>query len=191
MLPSLEPAAQALDRRRVALLMIDLQYTTVATVFEPARVLRNAQLLLRLAEVLAIPVALTTQYAKGLGNIHPEIARLSKGTPVFDKAAFGCFADPNFSRYLHEQAPRANTLLLAGIESHSCVAQTALGGLAAGYTIHVAADAVSSRTLDNWQIGLKRMERAGAILSSTEMMVYELLGRAGTPEFQTMLPLIK
>lgn len=186
-----DAAAQTLDRRTVALLAIDLQYTLLATIFESDRVLRNAELLLRLAEVIGIPVILTTQYSKALGNAHPEIVRLARGVQPFDKSNFGCFGDPRFLRYLREQAPRANTLLVAGIESHICVTQTALGAMAAGYVVHVAADATSSRTLDNWQIGLKRMERAGAVLSSTEMMVYELLGRAETPEFRTMLPLIK
>jgi nicotinamidase-related amidase len=88
-------------------------------------------------------------------------------------------------------APRAHTLLVAGIETHICVTQTVLGAIAAGYLVHVAADATSSRTAENWQIGLKRMERAGAVISSTEMMVYELLARSDTPEFKALLPLIK
>jgi nicotinamidase-related amidase len=82
-------------------------------------------------------------------------------------------------------------LLVAGVDSHICVAQTALGALDAGFLVHVASDATSSRSSENWQAGLKRMERAGAVISSTEMMIYELLGQSGTWEFKTMLPLLK
>ena len=81
--------------------------------------------------------------------------------------------------------------MVAGIESHICVAQTVLGAIEAGYEVHVASDAVSSRTEENRRIGLARMERAGALLSSAEMAVYELLGRSDTPAFKTMLPYLK
>jgi nicotinamidase-related amidase len=184
-------AAQLLKRANSALLLVDLQYRLVSAVYEPERVIRNTVLLLRLAEVLRIPTILTTQNAKRLGNIHPEIVRTVKDAEVFDKITFGCFADPDFAGYLQTRAPRANTLLIVGIESHICVAQTALGALDTGYLVHVPGDAVSSRSAANWQLGLGRMERAGAVISSTEMMVYELLGQAGTPEFRAVLPLLK
>lgn len=180
-----------LDPEAVALLVIDMQYTLVRALFEPERVIKNAQLLLRLAQTLRLPTFVTTQYAKGLGNTHPEITRFAEGIPVFDKTSFGCFGDPNFHRRLKEHTPGANTLLVAGIESHICVTQTVLGALDAGYLVHVAADATSSRSFENWQIGLKRMERGGATISSTEMMVYELLGRSDTREFQALLPLLR
>ncbi|HEV2383119.1 MAG TPA: isochorismatase family protein [Terriglobia bacterium] len=186
-----DPKAELLDRTKVALVLIDLQYRLLATVHEQQRVLSNCSLLLRLARVLELPVILTTQYAGGLGNIHPEILNLIDGVRPFDKLSFGCFGDANFPRHLASEAPQANTLLLAGVESHICVAQTALGAIAAGYLVHVAADAVSSRSLANWQSGLERMERAGAVMVSTEMAAYELLGRAGTPEFKAMLPRLK
>lgn len=183
--------AQLLDRTRVAVLLIDLQYQLLSTVFEPERVLRNAQRLLRLAGALGLPLVLTTQDARGLGNIHADILRLARDKQPFDKTSFGCFADEGFRRHLKAQAPEATTVLLAGIESHIGVTQTALGGLSAGYIVHVAADATSSRTFENWQIGLNRMERAGAVISSTEMTIYELLGRTGTPEFNSVLPLLR
>lgn len=191
MLADLNGRARLLDRKMVALVPIDLQYKLLATIFEPERVLRNARLLLRLAEVLEMPTILTTQYANGLGKIHPEIAHVADGLEPFDKTSFGCFGETHFLAHLRERAPSSTTLLLCGIESHICVAQTALGAIENGYRVHVAADAVSSRSPANWQVGLERMERAGAVISSTEMMVYELLGRAGTPEFKAMLPLLK
>jgi nicotinamidase-related amidase len=83
------------------------------------------------------------------------------------------------------------TALLCGMETHICVMQTALGALREGYLVHVASDAVSSRTELNWRIGLDRMRAAGAILSSTEMMIYELLRSSGAPAFRELLPYLK
>jgi len=83
------------------------------------------------------------------------------------------------------------TVLLCGMESHICVAQTALGALREGYVAHVASDAVSSRTEWNWQVGLERMRAAGAVISSTEMMIYELLRASGTVAFKEMLQHLK
>ena len=80
---------------------------------------------------------------------------------------------------------------MAGIETHICVAQTVLGALAAGYGVHVASDATSSRSAANVQIGLERMRAAGAVISSTEMAIYELLGRSDREEFKQMLPYLK
>jgi len=185
------PHARLLDRASVALVVLDLQAKLVPATFEPERVVRNAQILLRLAETLKIPVILTAQYTKGLGNILQEITQYAPGVQPFEKTSFGCFGESNFREHLRGRAPAARALLVAGVESHICVVQTVLGALEAGYLVHVAADAVSSRTRENWQIGLNRMERAGAVISSTEMIVYELLGKSGTPEFKVILPLLK
>lgn len=180
-----------LRRETSVMLAVDLQYSLLSVIYEAEQVIRNSTLLLRSAEIMGVPRLLTTQYAKGLGNLHREIDRLRDGVPVLDKSNFSCFAVPGFLTTLASMAPHADTLLIFGVESHICVAQTALGALEAGLQVHVAADAVSSRTPENWQVGLKRMERAGAVISSTEMMVFELLGRAGTPEFRAIHPLVK
>ena len=176
---------------KTALLMIDVQYGLLPAMFEPERVLANCTILLRLAQVLRLPVIATTQYQAGLGPVHPALARWLGEAPPFDKSSFNCFGDPEFARHLQDLAPGANTLLLAGIESHICVLQTAAGAQAAGYLVHVASDAVSSRTPANWQLGLERMNRSGVTLSSAEMAAYELLERAGTPEFKLMQPVLK
>ena len=107
---------------------------------------------------------------------------------------FGCFASNEFCSTLKTLPGNRNTLLLCGMESHICVMQTALGALNAGYLVHVASDAVSSRSEWNWNIGLRRMEAAGAVISSTEMMMYELMqsvrnrglqGDAAAPEMKS------
>ena len=187
-----DPSSPLLLRRETSVMLaVDLQYSLLSVIYEADRVIRNAALLLRSAEIMRVPRLLTTQYAKGLGNLHREIARLRDSAPVLDKSNFSCFGAPGFLPALGAIAPQADTLLILGVESHICVTQTALGALEAGLQVHVAADAVSSRTSENWQSGLKRMERAGVVISSTEMMVFELLGRAGTPEFRAIHPLIK
>jgi nicotinamidase-related amidase len=184
-------ASRILDHTSCALVIVDPQTKLMPAILEADRVIKNCVLLLRLGQTLSIPTVVTTQYAQGLGPLVPEIACAVPGIVPLDKTSFGCFGDENFVAHLKEVASGRNTLLVAGVESHVCVAQTVLAALNAGYTVHVARDATSSRTRENWKAGLHRMDRAGAILSSTEMTIYELLGKSGTLEFKAMLPLLK
>jgi nicotinamidase-related amidase len=128
---------------------------------------------------------------KGLGNTVPEVAALLPDTPSVDKLMFSCFGSDVFCTLLKRLPGQRTTVLLCGMETHICVMQTALGALREGYLVHVASDAVSSRTELNWRIGLDRMRGAGAILSSTEMMIYELLRSSGAPAFKELLPYLK
>jgi isochorismate hydrolase len=154
-------------------------------------ILRNTRMLIHLATILQVPTLLTTQYARGLGPTVPEIAELLPGATPFDKMEFGCFGNHEFHSALRTLPGHRTTILLCGVESHICVMQTALGALENGYMVHVASDAVGSRTDLNWRLGLERMESAGCVISSTEMMMYELLRRSGTAQFKEMLPFIK
>ncbi len=153
--------------------------------------MKNSQLLIRLAGILKIPRLMTVQYSKGLGNTVPEIASLLPEAQAIDKQIFSCFGSDVFCSVLKRQPGNRNTLLLCGMESHICVMQTALAALREGYIVHVASDAVSSRTEWNWKIGLERMKTAGAIISSTEMMMYELLKSSGSEGFKELLPYLK
>ena len=184
-----DAAAELLSPERAALVVVDLQEKLLPIVLEPERVVAGARTLLRLASVLELPVVMTTQYRKRLGEIVPEVRELASGVEPIDKMAFGCFGSREFERRLRELG--RDQLLVAGIESHICVTQTALGALAAGYRVHVMSDAVSSRSDENRRIGLGRMERAGALVSSVEMAAYELLGRADSAAFKQMLPHFK
>lgn len=187
-----ELARCPLEAQDCALVVVDIQEKLLPPIHEKERMVRNSQLLLRLAAILHIPVLATTQYAKGLGAIVPEIASLlPAGTAPLDKLEFGCFANDGFCAAVKALPGQRNTLLVCGMESHICVMQTALGALRAGYLVHVAADAVSSRSELNWKIGLKRMKTAGALISSTEMIIYELLRASGTPAFKEMLKHLK
>ena len=186
-----ETARQRLRRQDCALVVIDIQEKLLPPIHERERLVRNAQLLLRLAQILDLPIVATTQYARGLGGVVPEIASLLPAQAASDKLEFSCFNDQTFCGAVKDCAKNRNTLLLCGMETHICVMQTALGALDAGYLVHVAADAVGSRSEFNWKIGLERMREAGALISSTETIIYELLGGSGTPEFKQMLPYLK
>jgi len=179
-----------LARERAMLVVVDLQTKLVPAVVDHERLVKNGVLLLRLARALELPVVLTTQYRKGLGPALPEVLAEAPGIEPVDKVSFGCFGDERFRDRLRSLAGR-DQLLVAGVESHICVAQTVLGALETGYQVHVASDAVSSRSEDNHRVGLARMERAGALLSSTEMAAYELLERSDGEAFKKMLPYFK
>lgn len=179
-----------LDTARAALVVVDLQERLLPAIFERERVLKNTLLLMKAAELLAVPVLLTTQYRKGLGEIAPEVRAAAPAAEPLDKLSFGCFGDEAFRERLRGLGGR-DQLLVTGIESHICVTQTVLGALEQGYQVHVASDAVSSRTPANWRVGLTRMERGGALLSSAEMALYELLRRSDGAAFKQLLPLLK
>jgi nicotinamidase-related amidase len=185
-----EAARRLLRPEDCALAVIDIQEKLLPPIFEKERLVRNSQLLLRLANILSLPVLVSTQYVKGLGPTVAEISSLLPGVKAVDKLEFGCFGNSEYCSTVAGLANR-NTLLLCGMEAHICVMQTALGALNQGLNVHVAADAVSSRTELNWKLGLNRMQAAGAVISSTEMMIYELLGKSGTAAFKEMLKHLK
>ncbi len=186
-----EMARRPLDADRCALIVVDIQEKLLPPIFQKDQLVRNSQLLIRLAGILKIPAIVSTQYAKGLGNVVPQIASLLPDAQPIDKQAFSCFGSDVFCSMLKRMPGNRNTVLLCGMESHICVMQTALGALREGYLVHVASDAVSSRTEWNWKIGLERMRAAGAIISSTEMMIYELLRSSGSAGFKELLPHLK
>jgi nicotinamidase-related amidase len=186
-----EIARRPLAAEQCALIVVDIQSKLLPPIWERERLVRNAQLLIRLAGILKIPAIVTTQYAKGLGNTEPEIASLLPDITPIDKVMFSCFGSDVFCSMLKRMPGQRTTVLLCGMETHICVMQTALGALREGYVVHVASDAVSSRAEWNWRVGLDRMRAAGAVISSTEMMTYELLRSSGSPAFKEMLPYLK
>jgi nicotinamidase-related amidase len=186
-----EIARRPLEADRCALLVVDIQEKLLPPIFHREQLVRNAKLLIRMGSVLKIPAIVSTQYAKGLGGTVPEVASLLPETEAIDKSLFSCFGSDAFCTLLKRLPGSRNTLLLCGMESHICVMQTALAALREGYLVHVASDAVSSRTEWNWKIGLDRMRAAGAVISSTEMMIYELMRSSASEAFKEMLPHLK
>jgi nicotinamidase-related amidase len=186
-----EIARRPLEAERCALVVIDIQEKLLPPIFQKEDLVRNVQLLIRAAGILKIPALVSTQYAKGLGTTVPEVASLLSGTEAVDKTLFSCFGSDVFCSVLKRLSGQRNMLLLCGMESHICVMQTALAALREGYVVHVASDAVGSRTKWNWKIGLDRMRGAGAVISSTEMMIYELMGTSSSTAFKELLPYLK
>lgn len=174
-----------LDRQRTALVVVDVQEGFRMAVPEFERVAKAAATLVEGAEALDVPVLITEQYPKGLGETTPEVAeRLPEGTEPIEKVCFSAAEADGFDLAGRDQA------LVCGIETHVCVNQTVLDLIASGTEVQVAEDAVGSRFAESKRIGLRKMERAGAVLTSVETALFELLGRAGTNEFKRVQRLI-
>lgn len=174
-----------LDANSTTLLLIDLQERLMPVIAERERVIRGCRLLLRLAGVLRLPVIATTQYEKGLGPMAQPIAELlPEGATRLEKTTFSCFDDLGFAANL----VAGSTLIVAGVEAHICVAGTVLGARRQNLAVEVAVDAVSSRRLDDAGIGVQRMAGAGALLTTSEMVTYELIKDSRSPAFREMLP---
>ncbi|OQX15470.1 MAG: isochorismatase [Desulfobulbaceae bacterium A2] len=180
-----------LSPERCCLWVIDPQERLMAQIHEAERVVRRTALLLHCARTLAMPVIACTQYRKGIGPIVPELATLLEGVPCEDKLEFNGLANPRVAALFEALPKQVDTLLIAGVETHICISQSSIGALQAGYRTWVAADAVSSRQHENHQMGLTRLLDLGVTLAPSEMIVYELLRKAGTPAFKAMLPHLK
>jgi len=170
-----------LVRERTALLVIDVQegfrsYDSFASVAVACSKLTQA------ARVLGLPTLVSEQYPKGLGHTAPEVGL--EGEPVIEKSVFSAARAEGFDLHGRDQA------IVCGIEAHVCVSQTVHDLLQRGIEVHVPADAVGSRNTIDYERGLQRLERAGAIVSTVEADLFELLARAGTPEFKTIQQLI-
>jgi nicotinamidase-related amidase len=178
-----------LARERALLVVVDVQEAFRPAVIDFDRVAQSVAVLVQGAKVLGVPVIVTEQYPKGLGSTAPEVAdHLDDVTPI-EKV---CFSAADSERFRAELAGAGREqVLLCGIEAHVCVSQTADDLLADGQQVQVAIDAVSSRTYENRKLGLHKMEQAGAVLTSVETALFELLGAAGTPEFKEIQKLVK
>ena len=178
-----------ITRAHAGLVVIDIQECLLPAIFEKERVVQNALRLIKGAAVLGMPVLVTEQYPKGMGPTVPEIAAAIPGYAPMEKLTFSSCAAPDFLADVKSKG--LSDLVLCGIEAHVCVCQTCLDLLQAGFTPFVVADAVSSRTPENHRLALERMRQAGALIVSTEMVLFELLERAGTAEFKQVLALVK
>jgi nicotinamidase-related amidase len=170
---------------RTTLVVVDVQEGFRKAIPDFERIARATATLIEGASIIGVPVVLTEQYPKGLGETAPEVAEhLPDGVEPLEKVAFSAADADGFDLGGRDQA------LVCGIETHVCVNQTALDLLDGGVDVQVAEDAVGSRTEENKQVGLQKMERAGAVLTSVETALFELLGRAGTDEFKRVQRLI-
>ena len=178
-----------LVRAKAGLVVVDVQERLLPAIFEKERVVQNSLRLVKGASILKVPVFATEQYRKGLGPTVPEVAAALGHVSPIEKLAFSACGAEGFLDKL--DAAKISDAIVCGIETHVCVLQTCLDLLDSGGRVFVVADAVSSRTAGNHSLGLQRMKDAGAIIVSTEMVLFELLERAGTPEFRLILELVK
>lgn len=170
--------------------MIDMQVklATVMPTDAMQAVLKNCSVLAQTAVLLDVPVTLTEQYPKGLGHTVPELAALLPKVQPVEKITFSCLAEPKFERQLTRDHSQ---IIIAGMESHICVLQTALDLLLSGKQVFVLEDAIISRSPANKTNALNRMREAGCIITNTESVVFEWLGKAEGDTFKTVSKLIR
>jgi nicotinamidase-related amidase len=171
------------------LVIIDVQEKLAPAMHEKEKLFDNLQKLAKGVKILEIPIILTEQNPKGLGPTIPEIARLLPDILPITKMDFSCCNNKLFRQELGKL--NRKQVLIAGIEMHVCVYQTAVDLLALGYEVQVVADACASRTAENKKIGLKRTISEGAKLTSTEMALFELLKVAEGTKFKKILHIVK
>ncbi len=184
-------ASRTLDRSSSVLCVIDYQDRLFAAMDETHRAtaLQNVRLLLEAARILPLPVIATEQYPKGLGRTLPEITEVYPTLKAIEKIEFPCTANESFSHVI--TTLKRPAVILAGMETHICVYQTALGLIGKGFLVHVVADACLSRKKLNWKLGLAQCEKAGANITTAESVVFELLGKAGSDEFKAISKLVR
>jgi nicotinamidase-related amidase len=174
-----------LDRDRTALVVVDVQEAFRPAVRDFERTAQGAAKLVQGARILDLPVVASEQYPKGLGSTVPEVAEHLDGIEPLEKVVFSACRAEGFDLGGREQA------LVCGIEAHVCVSQTVHDLLDRGLEVHVARDAVTSRTDENKELGLHKMEGSGAVVTSVETALFELLGEAGSEEFKQVQGLIR
>jgi nicotinamidase-related amidase len=178
-----------LSRTNTTLVLVDIQERLVPAMGAKETVINNCLHVIEAAKLMQIPLVVTEQYPKGLGPTIAEIKNVLGTCMPITKTSFSCCGAPGFLDELKRIG--RSTILLAGMETHVCVLQTALDLMENGFFVHVVKDAVCSRTKDNWETGLQFMRDAGAVITCTETVLFQLLKEAGTEEFKTISRRIK
>ncbi len=173
------------------LVVVDVQERLFAALEAERRdeMIRNIKILIPAARRLGVPVMLTEQYPRGLGRTLPEVRALVDDAQPFEKVAFSCCGAAGFEERL--AAMGADHVLLAGTEAHVCVLLTALDLVARGRRVSLVADAVCSRRRENLELGLAQARQAGVTVTSTETVVFQLLGTADTDAFREVSKLLR
>jgi nicotinamidase-related amidase len=178
-----------LDIESCLLVIVDVQGKLATLMYDRDALFKNIQILIHAAKILDIPILWCQQCPDALGPTVPQIAELLTDIQPINKASFSCCGDEQFISKLNSiNRPQ---ILLSGIETHVCIYQTAVDLREKNFTVNVIADAVSSRTLDNKQIALSKMQTMGINIYSTEMALFELLKTADHPHFKQIAKLVK
>ena len=178
-----------LTPQNTALVVVDVQEKLMAAMARRSETVAAVDKLVRAARILQLPTLVTLQYVKGLGPLCTELTEATAGLPVMEKLAFSCCGSEEFMsaiRGLHRQR-----IILCGAETHVCVQQTAIDLMNAGFYVNVIADAVCSRHDADYWVAIARLRDCGAVITTVETAVFELLREAGTPQFKACLPLFK
>lgn len=183
-------------RNDFVLVVIDIQERLAVTMARRDAVIASATKLIKTAALVSAPIVITRQYPKGLGDTEPMVVEslgdvAARGAEVsyLDKTAFCACRDESFNSALARIGRQQ--VVLVGMESHICITQTALELMAAGYEVHVPADGCCSRDAENHAVAMDRMRAAGVVVTTTESVMYEAVGVAGTDEFKGLLGIVK
>ena len=177
-----------MDRDNTALVVIDLQEKFLPVIHNIKEVISNAEKVIKIFKILKMPIMITEQYPKGLGKTVESISNLIETEPI-EKISFSCFGEEKFLESIGKY--NMKNLVLLGIESHVCVLNTAIDAIKRGYVPYVVVDATSSRKKIDYEISLKRMVQENIYLTTSEILFYRLLEKAGTPEFREISKIIK
>lgn len=182
-----------LQRERSQILMVDVQERLLPAMAQAAQVAANGARLLEGARLLAVPVLISEQYPQGLGRTVPELAQMAPANAVYEKLEFSCYANAALRAALSggDWSKDERQTILFGIEAHVCVLQTALEMAEARCDVTVVADAISSRSEQSKAVAMQRLQAAGVRLATTEMVLFEWLRQAGSPEFKAVSRLIR
>jgi len=178
-----------LNKENTGLLIIDVQEKLMQVMGKKEGVIENINRLLLLSKLFDLPVILTEQYPKWLGPTLPELTESLLAYEPITKFHFNCCDLAAFNNRLDSED--LTNIIITGVESHICVFQTCLSIIERGYKVHVPQDAVDSRTEENWRVGLDLMKQAGAVITSTETVIYQILKKTGTKEFKKMLKVMR
>lgn len=180
------------DATKTTLLLVDMQERLLPAMTGGAEAEARCAILLKAAKALDVPVTVSEQYPKGLGHTVPGLREEIGNAPVFEKLAFSCWKDDAIKKHMirHHETGRP-LVIVAGIESHVCVMQTAADLATMGFGVFAVSDAMASRAPSSHALALERMRENGVSVVNTEMMVFELLGKAGTAEFKALSALVR
>lgn len=171
-------------------IMVDIQEKLLPAMIKREELITNSVKLLKGLNVLKLPLLVSRQYTKGLGDTDSELKEfIDEGTPDFDKITFSCYEDKNMKRYIDSQ--KVKNVILFGIEAHICLQQTAIDCLDAGYQVIVVTDCISSRKEMDKNTAILRLQKEGAILTTYEALLFELTRVAGTDIFKEISKIIK
>jgi nicotinamidase-related amidase len=178
-----------LARDNTGLVIVDAQERLMTVMGNGARTIKNIQALIHLARLFSLPIIVTEQYPRWLGPTVEGVRELITPFEPIEKMEFNCCAVGRFNDLIKSRDLR--NIILTGVESHICIFQTCIALLEKGYNVHVPCDAVDSRVEENRLVGLHLMNENGAVITSTETVIFQILQRAGTREFKEMSKIIK